>query len=213
MGMAMPLNVAKSLREAKRCFRTILVWTDSHCSTKTDKEKLNPIGNKMILENVEIWYCKCDPARPEKSTDKDKPDYWSVQVRTSDKEIKNEWEELNINVKAMVPDEGEVDYKATFRRKVINSRGEATKCPEVVNGNLDPIDPKSIGNGSVGNLILFQHDYPAGNGYAAGIASVLMKVQLTKHVVYIREDEEFAKTTTDVVSPEAKAMDETDGDY
>jgi len=149
-----------------------------------------------------------NPDRPVKSSDKDKPDYWEVQIRTEDKEIKKEWEALNINVKAVIPDDDKPPFfKAKFRRKVINSHGEEAECPLIVNGNLDVIDPTTIGNGSIGNVQLFQFNYPAGKDYAAGISSVLMKVQLTKHLVYVSNREEFDKTETETVTPEDKPMD------
>jgi len=151
-----------------------------------------------------------NPDRPEKSQDKNKPDFWSCQIRTEDKEVKNAWQEANLRVKAMVPDEGEPFYQATFRRKTLNQAGKEAVCPELVNGNMDPVDSDTVGNGSIGNIRLFQHDYAAGDGYAAGIASVLMGVQLTKHIVYVQDKEEFSKTETEVISPETKSMVEED---
>jgi len=151
-----------------------------------------------------------DPNRPAKAKDKNKSDYWACQVRTTDKEVKKAWQEANLNVTAVVPDEGEPYFKANFRRNVIKRDGEKSQCPEVVNGNLDPVEPGTIGNGSIGNIRLFQTEYPAGDGYEAGITSILMGLQLTKHIIYVPNTEEFSKTETEVISPETKSMVEED---
>ena len=164
----------------------------------------------MILNNAELYYVQMDPKRPAKAKDKNKPDYWVCQVRTTDKEVKKAWQEANINATAVVPDEGEPYYKVSFKRNTINAKGEEAECPEIVNGNLDTVDPTTIGNGSIGNIRLFQHKYEAGDGFAAGISSVLMGLQLTKHIIYVKDKEEFSKTETEVISPETKSMVEED---
>jgi len=165
----------------------------------------------MIIDNCELWYVKLNPEKPEKSRDKDKPDYWTLQIRTTDKAVRDEWKEKNLNPKPVVPDEGEPYFKVNIRRKTVNASGKEADCPDLIDGNLNPIDPDTVGNGSVGNVRIFQYDYQ--NEFGTGIASVLMGCQLTKHILYTPQvGEEFAKATTEVVTPETKAMPEDEED-
>jgi|SaaInl4_150m_RNA_FD_contig_21_1449009_length_1251_multi_4_in_0_out_0_3 hypothetical protein len=157
----------------------------------------------MILHDCEIWYPKLMPGRPNAKFDKKNPT-WELQLRTTSKEKKKEWEALNLNVKAVIPDEDGADpfYRVNIKRKTIKADGTASKEVEVVDGNMDPVDPGSIGNGSIGNIRIFQYPYESDDG--PGIASMLMAVQLTTHIVYksaIDPDDQFGATETKVITP------------
>jgi hypothetical protein len=167
-----------------------------------------------FLNNVEIWYAKLDPARPNGRYNKNNPT-WEVQIRTTDKAQKKEWEALHLPVKTVDPDEGPVYYSVSLRKKshkeVDKVVGEPNKPVEVVDGDLEPIDTNTIGNGSVGNVRIFQYPYPKEGG-GTGIASMLMGVQLTKHVVYESKPREgFTQQATTRVQSEQSA-DQEDGD-
>ena len=82
---------------------------------------------------------------------------------------------------------------------------------KVLNGALEEIDPTSIGNGSIGNVRLFQYEYPKASG-GKGTASVLMGVQVTKHIIYKAKprDDDFGMTDTETIQPMEEGDDESD---
>jgi hypothetical protein len=136
----------------------------------------------MIIKNAQLFFAKLDPARPSAKYNKKNPT-WELQIRTDDKEIKAEWMAAGLNVKPVVPDIGEPYFRVNLRKKSIKEDGEKSSPVDVVNASLDPVDPRSIGNGSIGNVRVFQYEYQKETG-GIGIASVLMGVQLLKHLVY-----------------------------
>jgi len=152
-----------------------------------------------ILNNVELHHAYLDPKRPNNRFDKVKPT-WEVQVRTTDKAVKKIWEELGIPVKAIVPDEGETFFRANLRKKSVKADGTAGEAPELVDGKGNPVDPKTVGNGSIGNVRIFQYQGTKPDGSATTV-SVLMGVQLVKHIVYKPKarDDGFSEIETEVI--------------
>lgn len=152
-----------------------------------------------IIRDCEIWFAKLDPKRPNAKFNKKNPT-WECQIRTISKEVKKQWEAMNLAVKAVVPDEGAPYFRVNLRKKSIKEDGEAASPVKVVNGHLEEIDPNTVGNGSVGNLRIFQYEYPKEGG-GKGIASVLMGVQVTKHIVYKPKprDDDFDMTDTETI--------------
>ncbi len=157
-----------------------------------------------VIKNAELWFCKLDPKRPSAKFNKKNPT-WECQIRTTDKGVKKAWEELGLAVKAIVPDEGQPYFRVNLRKKSIKEDGDPASPIKVVNGHLEEVDPNSIGNGSVGNIRIFQYEYPKEGG-GKGIASVLMGVQVTKHIVYKPKprDDDFDMTDTEVIENEAE---------
>jgi hypothetical protein len=158
-----------------------------------------------ILKDCELWFPKLDPKRPNPKFDKENPT-WDLQIRTTSKEVKKYWESLNLGVKAIVPDEGAPYFRVNLRKKSIKADGTEASPVTVVNGSLEAIDAKTIGNGSRGNVRIFQYEYPSKTG-KPGIASVLMAVQITKHVVYKPKprDDEFGMEETETIQVEDTA--------
>jgi hypothetical protein len=161
-----------------------------------------------IINNASIWFAKLDPKRPNNKFNKTNPT-WECQIRTESKEVKKEWEAMNLPVKAIVPDEGPPYFRVNLRKKSIKVDKEPASPVKVVNGALEEIDPNTIGNGSVGNIRIFQYDYTKKDG-SPGVVSVLMGVQITKHIVYKAKPrgDEFASTETETIDP----PDDDDGD-
>lgn len=162
-----------------------------------------------IISNCELWFPKLDPKRPNAKFNKKNPT-WELQIRTSDKDVKKEWEALGLKVKAVVPDEGEPFFRVNLRKKSIKEDGDKASPIRVIDGSLKEIDPNSIGNGSVGNVRVYQYEYNSENG--KGIATVLMGVQVTKHMVYVPKprDDDFEETETEVIPPETEESNEDD---
>jgi len=157
-----------------------------------------------ILKNVELFFAKLDPKRPNATFNTENPT-WEVQIRTKDKKQAAEWKALNISVKPDEDSEGKIFYKATLKKKSKKkdkSSGElvANEPVQVVSGSLEKIDPAKVGNGSIANIRLFQYEYEMAG--KKGIASMLMAVQITKLNEYIpkpREDD-FEMTDFEVNS-------------
>lgn len=158
-----------------------------------------------VIPNCELWFAKVDPKRPNNRFNKSNPT-WEVQIRTYDKEVRKQWEAMKLPVKAIVPDDGETYFRVNLRKKSIKEDGEKASPIRVVDGDLNDVDPNSIGNASIGNVRIFQYDFSNTNdetgAVTKGVASVLMGIQLTKHIVYVpkpREDE-FQQTTTETIA-------------
>ncbi len=157
----------------------------------------------MIIKNCELYFAKLDPTRPSAKFNKKNPT-WELQIRTSDQEVRKQWTAMGLNVKPVVPDEGEPYFRVNLRKKSIKEDGEKASPVDVVDMQLNQVDPRSIGNGSVGNVRIFQYEYPREGG-GKGTASVLMGVQLIKHIIYVprpRDDDFQAEGETEVFEPE-----------
>jgi hypothetical protein len=162
-----------------------------------------------IIKDAELWFCKVDPKRPNNKFNKKNPT-WECQIRTHNKDVKKAWEALGLSVKAVIPDEGPAYFRVNLRKKSIKEDGEKASPVKVVNGSLEEIDVNTIGNGSVGNVRIFQYEYPKEGG-GKGIASVLMGIQVTKHLVYHAKprDDDFDMTDSEVI--DNTGTDEDDG--
>jgi hypothetical protein len=169
----------------------------------------------MILKNVELHWVKLDPKRPNTTFDKDGK--WEVQIRTTDKSQAKEWKDANLKVDVVDSDDG-VYYKAMLRKSSKKKDGESNAPVKVVNGSLEDIDPNHVGNGSVGNVRLFQYEYETGVGKAKkkGIASMLMAVQVTTLNEYIpkpREDDfEMTETVVNKIADNQPAPSDAEED-
>jgi hypothetical protein len=163
-----------------------------------------------IVKDCELWFCKLDPKRPSAKFNKQNPT-WEAQIRTTDKAVKKLWEEIGLPVKAVVPDEGAPYFRVNLRKKSIKEDGEKASPITVIDGKLREIDPNSIGNGSIGNVRIFQYEYPRKDG-GKGIASVLMGIQVTKHIVYKPKPrgDEFDEAETEVIDNTKENGDEDD---
>jgi hypothetical protein len=163
-----------------------------------------------IIKQAQLFFAKLDPKRPSKKFSKENP-RWELQIRTTNKEVKKLWESMDLKPKLVEDEEsGGVYYRVNLSKKAFKKDGEANDPVEVVNGNLDKIDPSSIGNGSIGNIRVYQYEY--NNEGKKGIASTLMKVQVTKHVVYVPKgnpDDEFDMTDTETIIPDDEDEEDT----
>ena len=132
-------------------------------------------NNTVILSNVELFFAKLDPANPNSRFDKENPT-WEVQIRTRDKKVAKNWKDMNLRVQPKEDDEG-LYYAANLKKKSMKRDGSPMAPVNVVAGDLSPVDPVTIGNGSIANLSVYQYEYNV-NG-SSGIASMLMGVQIT----------------------------------
>ena len=75
-----------------------------------------------ILNNVELFFAKLDPKKPNARFNPDNPT-WEVQIRTRDKKQAKQWKDLNINVNPDEDDKG-MFYKASLKKKTNKDRWE-----------------------------------------------------------------------------------------
>lgn len=151
----------------------------------------------IILSNCELWYTRLDPRFPNDYHDKTNP-MWEVKARTRSKAQKAEWEAAGLRVRAMIPDNEEPFFQIQICRRKFKADGSERNAPEVVDGNLNPVEPMTIGNKSIANLKVFQYEGPKGK-----LVSMLNGVQLTTHVVYTpNETASFEKTDTTRITPD-----------
>jgi len=125
-----------------------------------------------ILRDCELWHCRLDPERPNAKYNKENPT-WEAQIRTTVKEQKDEWVAEGLKVKVAMDKEDETKFLywyVNLRKKSIKSDGDAGGPVKVIDGELKEVNPNSIGNGSRGNVRLFQYNHPNGT------ASVLMGI-------------------------------------
>ena len=109
---------------------------------------------------------------------------YELQIATTDAEVAKEWAANHLNVKT---DKKTGKFVVSLRRKAKKANGEDNGPVRVVDGNLAPFDKvNSIGNGSIGNVIVFQYEWS--NMGRTGISSSLTAVQITQYEEYTPEN-------------------------
>ena len=126
--------------------------------------------NNYLIENVELnWARLSAPVTPFGNGTAQ----WELQIATTDPVLAGQMGENNLNVK-----EKDGKYVVALKRKAIKADGIPMTPVRVVDAQKNPIaDSSSIGNGSKGNVIVWQYDYE----YAGkkGIANSLTAVSYT----------------------------------
>lgn len=176
-----------------------------------------------MLANVEIHFIRLDPKRPNAKLNKSNPT-WEIQMRTNSIEQKEEWAEVGLTPKLMKykdgdPKEGELiltedgkkQWACSMRKKSIKADKSPMPPVEVVDGNLDPVDPNTVAAGSVANIRFITYPYKDKNEKDATGFS-LMGIQLIKHIVYAGgQREDFDKTETTRITPPPKEEGDSSG--
>ena len=104
---------------------------------------------------------------------------YELQVATRDEAKAQELRDNHITVKT----DKDGKFVASLKRKAFKADGSDNGPVRVVDGDKNAIENlRGIGNGSVGNVILFQ--YPYSNNGRSGIATSLTAVQVTELEVY-----------------------------
>lgn len=125
---------------------------------------------------------------------------FELQIATTDKAKADELAANHLNVK-----EKDGKFVVSLKRKAKKADGSDNGPVRVVDGSLNPMtNPGSIGNGSKGNVIVFQYPYTAMG--RSGIASSLTAVQVTALEVY----EPTGSVDFDAVEPVANQAAATD---
>ena len=110
---------------------------------------------------------------------------WELQVVVPEDRA-SELSDNHLNVKPAKDAKGNLRpgfVSASLKRKAIKADGSENGKVRVVNAEAQPMENvDQIGNGSRGNVIVFQYEYS--NSGRTGIASSLTAVQVTKLEVY-----------------------------
>ena len=170
-----------------------------------------------IIKNCELWYVRLNT--PDASLGRPR---WSLQLRTNNPAQMQEWRDEHLNVRLltypaghdregepMLDEGGARVWKVNLGRNTEKADGTANPKVEVVNGALQPINPDTVGHGSIGNVRIFQYEYVDRTKKEKKIASVLMGLQVTHHIVYegLSDREEFEAVPFTTVSVDGDAED------
>lgn len=138
-----------------------------------------------IARNLELHWVKVNPARPQRFENKaTAPAKWSVQIRVYDKAQKAQLEkEFGFQFKPMEVDD-KIVYKTTISRFAFQANRETgkedTNSPNdpvnVMLADGTPIDPDTIGNGSVANISFYMKEDKSNR--------TLKGIQVTKLIKY-----------------------------
>ena len=140
-----------------------------------DKVELNE-ARRYIFNDVELNWPKL--VTPQLSYDKQGKE-WSVQIATTDKAVQEMWEKNHLNTKF---NEDTKKWYVELKRKVKRANGQENPAPVVVDHAVNELDATKLGNGSKGNIEVFQFPYEM-NG-RKGVSTRLEGVQVYKFVVY-----------------------------
>lgn len=145
-----------------------------------------------IIENVELFWVKCDPERPDSF--KGGPLRWTIQIRFKDKKLHTKMKEYGFSITPELDDDGNLMYyRTTASRKATKTdpitkedtgvRNSPVQCI-LRNGAI--LDPKTIGNGSVANVRVNVFTRKDGE-----IFRTLEGIQVVKLIKYTPNEEGF----------------------
>ena len=128
------------------------------------------------IDNVEINWCKLA-----KTVNPFGTEQYEIQIATKDKAVAEEWKANYLNVKQDKNDAAK--FTVSLKRKAYKQDGTSNGKVNVFDAEAKPFeDVGSIGNGSTGNVVLYQYPYETMG--RKGIASSLTAVQITKLETY-----------------------------
>ena len=132
-------------------------------------------GRNFLIKDVELnWARLARPVSPFGT------EQYELQIATKDKAVAKEWTKEHLKVK-----EKDGVFTVALKRKAVRANGESNGAIRVVDASKVALSADvvgTIGNGSVGNVIVRQYPYEAMG--RKGIATQLEAVQVTKHEIY-----------------------------
>ena len=122
------------------------------------------------IDNVELNWAKL--ARPVNPFGTEQ---WELQIATKDKAIAENWAANHFTVKNDKVDPEK--FTVSLKRKAVKADGSANGPVKVVDAQAQPFaDVSTIGNGSTGNVVVYQYAYETAG--RSGIASSLTAIQV-----------------------------------
>ena len=127
----------------------------------------------FLITDAELNYARLDtPTNPF-----GQPIY-ELQIATTDAAVAEEWKANHLSVK-----ERDGKFTVSLKRNATRKDGEDNGKVRVVDAQKMPIENvRSLGNGSVGNVIVWQ--FPYENMGRKGVSTVLTAVQVTDFQEY-----------------------------
>ena len=151
------------------------------------------------IENVTLNWARLDSTVNPFGTEQ-----YELQIATSDSAKAAELKANHMNVK-----EKDGMFTVSLKRKAKKADGSDNGKVRVVNADLSPMEnTRILGNGSVGNVVVFQYPYSAAG--RKGIANSLTAVQVTKLEKYEAQaaaDFTAVETVSEVAEVQAKPAD------
>lgn len=168
-----------------------------------------------IIRDAQIWHPKLHPSRPNMRFAKQDPKggtppTWEVQIRTNNPETQKEWAKIGVRTKMELGEDNKPYWFANLKRKTIKADGTPADPPKVVAADLSPVDPDTIGNGSIGNVQIFQYKSKH-ESFKGKTVNVLTGVQIINKIEYVSDREDFEAVS--VVPVGAPVQPEEDGDF
>ena len=124
------------------------------------------------IDNVELnWAKLAKPVNPFGT------EQWELQIATTDKAVADNWAANHLTVKQDKMDASK--FTVSLKRKAVKADGSANGPVRVVDAQAQPFaDVSTIGNGSIGNVVIYQYPYETAG--RSGIAGSLTAVQIIK---------------------------------
>ena len=141
----------------------------------------------VILKDVQIYWAKLNPEKPVSPFGEEQ---WEVTVQVHKKR------EKELAEFGKVKEGFEKGTVAINLKKKANKKdGTRAAAVRVVDGKKEPLDPKTIGNGSTGNIMLMLRDYeikaPNGKVTKSGTTVTLTAVQVKDLIKYVPKSTNF----------------------
>jgi len=133
----------------------------------------------FILKDVFLNWAKLNPKSPVNPFGTEQ---WEAQVATNDDAKAAELVANHVPMKHGPTFAEDNMWIGSLKRKVLKANGENNGPVRVVDSAKQPLDGSTIGNGSTGNVIVFQ--YPYDTAGRKGIANSLTAIQVTDLIEY-----------------------------
>jgi hypothetical protein len=220
--MAKKKNLIKGLKQMANLANEAFVLEDVELFfTKIDPENPTEISqdgktgwetqirttDKAVAKEWRSLALVVKAVREDKEDEDSKIIYWKTTLR------RKEFNAKNTKVIESISDDEGISFEAAKRKALKSGEAASSKAPTVIDGDLEDIDPTTIGNGSIANVRVFQYDYTFKG--KDGVASVLMGMQITTLMEYVPQarDGGFSKTTTKRVSVGEQQGNNPSDDY
>lgn len=140
----------------------------------------------VVIFNASLFFIKCNPSRPSRKMDPNNPQ-WECQIRTQDVEMRKYWESFGLQPKWQALDKDNPNaggfWRVNLSKKAFKKDGNPAKIIEVISGDMRPLDPDRIGNGSIGNVRTFTRQGTDKQGRPATFHT-LAGIQVTHLIAY-----------------------------
>lgn len=154
---------------------------------------------QLKIDDVEFNYPRLD-----KPTNPFGTEQYELQIATTDSAKAQYLKDNKLNVK-----EKDGVFTVSLKRKARKANGEDNGKVRVVTATKQEFeDVRTIGNGSRGNVILYQYEYDTAG--RKGVAASLTAVQVVEHIPYSPTGVDFDIVGEEPAVTTAKPADPTD---